>query len=180
MKVHVETERILLRELELTDIEAMFELDSDPDVHKYLGNKPIYSLAEAEAQIKFIRQQYVEFGIGRWAIIDKATNQFVGWGGLKFRTDVVNNHSNYYDVGYRLIQKFWGKGYATESAKASIKYAFEVLGTPAVYAMALCDNKGSINALQKSGLRITTTLDYEGEPCYWFELSKEDWLQLPK
>ena len=180
MKIHIETDRIILRELEVTDVQAMFELDSNPDVQKYLGNKPIHSLAEAEAQIQFIRQQYADLGIGRWAIIDKPTNKFVGWGGLKFRTDVVNNHTNYYDVGYRLIQRFWGQGYATESAKASVKYAFEVLNVPAVYAMAHRDNMASRNALQKTGLKITTQLEYEGELCDWFELSKEDWLQLPK
>ncbi|MCD0490055.1 GNAT family N-acetyltransferase [Pedobacter sp. MC2016-14] len=175
MKIHAETDRIILREIELTDAEAMFEMDSDPEVHIYLGKKPIKTIKEAEAQIAFIRQQYVDHGIGRWAIIDKQSNQFVGWGGLKFRTDTVNGYSNYYDVGYRLLRKFWGQGYATESAKASLKYAFEVLKVQVVCAMAHHANAASRHALLKAGLKITTQFEYEGELSDWFEIIKEDW-----
>lgn len=176
-KIFAETDRIILREILPEDVEAMFELDSDPEVHRYLGNKPIHTIEQAAAQIEFIRQQYVDFGIGRWAIVDKESNEFVGWGGMKFRTDTVNQHTNYYDVGYRLLRRFWGRGYATESAKASVKYAFEVLNLPAVYAMAECGNSGSRNALLKTGLKITAQLEDDGVLCDWFEISKQDWQQ---
>lgn len=78
MKIFAETERLILREILPTDIDGMLALDSDPEVHKYLGNKPISSRNQAAAIIEFIRQQYVDNGIGRWAIIDKKTNDFVG------------------------------------------------------------------------------------------------------
>lgn len=175
MKIFAETNRIILRELVLEDAPAMFEMYSDPEVLKYLGEKPIQTIKEAEDIILMVRKQYEDYGIGRWAIVNKETDEFVGWGGLKYRTDLTNGYTNYYDVGYRLIRRFWGQGYATESAVASVKYAFTELNAPAVYAMANCDNLGSINALHKTGLKITGRYNDKGILCEWFEMTKEDW-----
>lgn len=107
MKIFAETDRFLLRELLPSDIDGMFELDSDPEVHKYLGNNPVNNRAQIIDTINFVRQQYIDYGIGRWAIIDKKTNAFMGWSGLKFVTELTNKHQNYYDPGYRLIRKYW-------------------------------------------------------------------------
>jgi ribosomal-protein-alanine N-acetyltransferase len=175
MKVFAETDRILMRELVREDVDAFFEMDSDPEVHTYLGKSAITSKQEALDMIDFIRQQYLDYGIGRWAIVDKASNEFVGWGGLKFRTDTANGYTDFHEVGYRLLRKHWGKGYATESAKASLKYAFEVLNLEMVYAMANIDNAASINALQKAGFRISNRFKFERILCDWFEISKQDW-----
>lgn len=175
MKIHRETDRIILREMVLDDKYAMFELDADPEVHTYLWKNPIKRLDEAEAMIEMIRAQYVSNGIGRWAIIDKESNEFVGWGGLKLITKPVNNHIDFYDVGYRLLRRFWGKGYATESAIESVAYAFESLNAPAVYGMTHPGNNASRNALQKAGLQITGTCDYEGLHCNWFEITRQQW-----
>lgn len=176
MKIFVETDRIILRELTLADAASMFKMDSDPEVHKYLGNKPFTNIRESEDNIRFIRDQYVANGIGRWAVIDKESNEFVGWGGLKFITTPTNDHIHFYEVGYRFLKEHWGKGYATESAKASLKYAFEEMNLETVYAMAHGENAGSRHALQKSGLKITGHFDHEGIKCDWFEISKTDWL----
>lgn len=83
MKIYTETERLLLREILPTDVDAMFAMDSDSEVHKYLGNNPVKDKEQIRGVIEFIRGQYVEFGIGRRAIVDKKTNQFMGWAGLK-------------------------------------------------------------------------------------------------
>jgi ribosomal-protein-alanine N-acetyltransferase len=85
MKIHIETQRLLIREIRDEDVNGIFELDTDPEVHKYLGNKPITSMEQAATLIKFIQQQYRENGIGRWAVIEKETNNFIGWTGLKLR-----------------------------------------------------------------------------------------------
>ncbi|HMI03860.1 MAG TPA: GNAT family N-acetyltransferase [Pedobacter sp.] len=175
MKIYAETDRIIMREIVMEDAPAMFEMDSDPEVQRYLHKNPIQTIDQAVSSIKYIRQQYIDYGIGRWAIIDKKTNQFAGWGGLKFRTDEVNGYTNFHDVGYRLLRKFWGQGFATESAKATLKYAFEELGLKVVYALADIDNKASINALRKSGLKITARIEHEGILCEWFEILQEEW-----
>lgn len=175
MKIFAETDRIILREIVETDAPAFFEMDADPEVHTFLGSTPLESIDQAITAIQHIRAQYVALGIGRWAIVDKETNEFVGWGGLKFRQDTVNGHTDFYDVGYRLRKKFWGMGYATESAIASIRYAFETLTLDAVFALANVDNISSRKALLKSGLKITTELTHEGIACHWFEISRADY-----
>jgi ribosomal-protein-alanine N-acetyltransferase len=168
--VFAETNRIFHRKITLEDAPAMFELDADPEVHTYLGKSPIQTIAQAIAQIQFIRQQYIDYGIGRWAIVDKRTGGFVGWGGLKFRTDEVNGCINFYEVGYRLLKRFWGQGFATESTKATLKYAAEEMKLNTVYAMANVENKASKHALLKSGFTITNQLIHEGIACDWFEI----------
>jgi len=119
----IETDRLILRELTADDASGMFEMDSNPEVHRYLGNKPVTSIEQSIRDIEFVRRQYRENGIGRWAVILKSTGQFIGWSGLKLITEPVNGQTNYYDVGYRFIKKHWGNGYATESAKTAITLA---------------------------------------------------------
>ena len=167
----IETERYLIRPLVTDDAAGIFELDSNPKVHAYLGNNPIKTLAEAENTIQFIQQQYKDLGIGRWAIIEKSSGNFVGWTGFKYIIEPVNNHVNYHDLGYRLIESYWGKGIATETAKACLKYAFEVLDLEVVYGICDISNIRSKNILQKCGLKITETFDYDDTPHYWFEIN---------
>lgn len=172
VKIFAETERLILREIIPSDIDGMFELDSDPEVHKYLGNKPVTEREQISNVINFIRQQYTDNGIGRWAIIDKKTNHFIGWTGLKFVTDLTNNHKNYYDLGYRLIKKYWGQGIAIETAIASLNFAFEQLKAGEVYAMADCENDGSNKILKKVGLNFIERFDLDGIEHNWYKIDK--------
>ncbi|MBD1397853.1 GNAT family N-acetyltransferase [Pontibacter sp. JH31] len=172
MHIFVETERLILRELLPSDDLGMFELDSDVEVQRYLGNKPIKQIAEARETIDFIRKQYQENGIGRWAVVEKESNNFVGWAGLKLVKDRTNNHINYHDLGYRLIRRYWGRGYATEAANASLKYGFERLVLERVYGMCDVENATSRKVLEKVGLKLMGTFDLEGIPHYWFNISK--------
>lgn len=174
MKIFIETERLILREILPTDIDGMFELDSDPEVHRYLGNKPVTDREQIVNAINFIRQQYIDNGIGRWAIVNKKTNAFIGWTGLKFATDLTNNHKNYYDLGYRLIKKYWGQGIATETATASLKYAFEQLKADEVYAMADCENRSSNKILEKVGLNFIEKFDLDGTEHNWYKIAKKE------
>jgi ribosomal-protein-alanine N-acetyltransferase len=177
MQPVIETERLILRGLLPGDAAGIYELDSNPEVHRYLGRKPITTIEEAQAVIAFIRQQYADNGIGRWAMIEKATGGFMGWTGLKLITTLTNNHINYLDLGYRMMPRYWGKGYATESAAASVLYAFKQLQAKAVYGMADVDNKASRRVLEKAGLRYVETFDYEGDAHDWLRLMREEWEQ---
>ena len=177
-KHHIETERLILRPILDTDIDGMFELDSNPDVHKYLGNKPITKKEQAQKYITDLQQQYKERGIGRWAVILKETNEFMGWSGIKYlnESEQENGFYNVYELGYRFIPKFWGKGYATESAQAWVDYMFNEAGVKSLYAAADIPNKGSVNVLQKVGFKITGTFVFEWKgdlsDCYWLEQHK--------
>jgi ribosomal-protein-alanine N-acetyltransferase len=176
MKLVFETKQFLLREIEEDDANDLFELDSNPEVHRFLGNNPVKTIQESLDAIKFIREQYKKYGMGRLAVIDKKTNAFVGWSGLKYETN-VRKEFNYYDIGYRLKQKFWGNGIATETAIASLDYGFNTLNLDKICAAADEGNIASNTVLKKIGLKPSGTFIYEGEIENWYELTKEEWLK---
>jgi ribosomal-protein-alanine N-acetyltransferase len=177
VKIHLETERLILRDIEQCDAQGVFELDSDPKVHEFLGNNPIKTMDEAKQVIERIRAQYRNNGIGRWAIIDKFTQDFIGWTGLKYEQELRKEFS-YYDVGYRLKKEYWGKGIATETALASLKYGFEKLDLKEISAVAQINHIASNKILKKIGLKWMERFDFEGEPHNWYTLRKTDWLEL--
>ena len=174
MTFHIETERLVLREIRDEDIDGIYKLYTDHKVHEYLCEEPIKTHQEAKSIIEYIQSQYTNYGIGRWAVIDKETNEFIGWSGLKFETE-VRDDMDYYDLGYRFISDYWGKGYATETGKHSLEYAFSDRGLDKLYAGAHVDNYGSNNVLRKLGFKLEEVFDYEGIPHNWYELTKDDW-----
>ena len=177
MKVHIETARLIIRDLEEYDAQGMFELDSDPDVHEYLGKKPIKTIEEAKKVIDFIRHQYIENGIGRWAIIDKKTEAFIGWTGLKYEQELRKDFS-YYDLGYRLRKKYWGHGIATETAIESLKYGFEKLDLKEIGAAADINHLASNKILKKIGLKFIETFDFGGITHNWYNIRKSQWMEI--
>ncbi|RAI97598.1 RimJ/RimL family protein N-acetyltransferase [Chitinophaga skermanii] len=175
MEAIITTERLVLRKMNHQDVDDLFEMDADPAVHLYLWNKPVKSKEEVVAVVNMINQQYIDNGIGRWAVIDKATHECIGWAGLKLIKEPVNGHVNYYDLGYRFKQKHWGKGYASEAARAVIAYGFEELGLDLMYAITDIGNANSQKVLEKMGFTFKTVFDYDGDPTNWFELTKAAW-----
>ncbi|WPO79142.1 GNAT family N-acetyltransferase [Flavobacterium sp. KACC 22761] len=170
MKNPIETERLLLREFLLSDADGMFELDSNPKVHLFLGNNPVKKPEESIEYIYFVQKQYKDFGTGRWAVILKETNEFLGWSGIKFITDEINGHKNFYEIGYRFLEKHWGKGYATEAGRAFVDYAFNEMKVDALYAFADAGNENSRKILEKLGLQYVNSFEYEGETEVWYEM----------
>ncbi len=181
MNIKLETDRFWLRKFEINDIQNIFDLDSDPKVHKYLGNNPIKLIADAEIVINSLLNQYKENGIARWAVIDKSNNEFVGWSGLKYELNDRTNEK-YYDIGYRLKTKYWGKGIAQETASACLKHGFDTLNVNDIYASASVDNIASNIVLQKIGLKYIEQYNYQAKNenilCNWYGLSKVEYLKL--
>lgn len=178
MKFYLETERLIMRDVIESDVDGMFELDSDPLVHKHLGNNPIKTKEKAAEIIQFIQQQYKNLGIGRFACIEKSSGDFMGWSGLKLNTgekEALNDKTEFYDIGYRFIPRFWGKGYATESSLAALKFGFNNLNLKTICGAAEAGNKASNKVLQKIGLKFINEFTYENTTCYWYELNKEDY-----
>ena len=172
MEIFAETERLILREILPVDRNGLFAIDSDPDVNIYLGNNPVENIEKTDDIIKFIRKQYIENGIGRWAMVEKSTNNFIGWTGLKLVRELTNNHIDYYDLGYRLNKSYWGKGFATEAAKASLQYGFNTLNLNKIYAIADSKNVASRNVIEKVGLKYIETFTYIDTDHDWFEMQK--------
>lgn len=169
----METPRLILRELELEDQELMFEMDRDPEVHRFLGNNPITSIERIREIILFVKKQYADYGIGRWAVVEKESGNFIGWSGLKWITEETNGRSHFYDLGYRFLRSAWGKGYATESARVVMQYGFDVLKVDALFATADPGNKASLNVLDKLGFIQEGLFQYDGEEQVWLRKGRE-------
>lgn len=173
MKFILETPRLLLREVDKSDAEAFFIMDSDPAVVRFVGIKPVESIENSHEIIRFIQRQYVEFGIARWAVVLKTTGECIGWAGLKRITDLVNGRTGFVDLGYRFQQKHWGQGYATEAARASLEYGFETLGFDEICSFADHDNFASQRVLEKIGMTRGNTFFYDNADCVWFSAFKK-------
>lgn len=175
----IETPRLLIRELLPKDVDGMFDMDSDAEVHRYVGQTPLKTKEEVAAVIEYVRQQYADFGIGRWAVIDKEHGGFLGWTGFKMMKEETNGHIDFYDFGYRFARKAWGKGIGTEAASASLDYGINKLGLKPVCAMTDPDNKASRRILEKLGFRFislftfnrpTAWLPRDNQVATWYEL----------
>ncbi|QXP66210.1 GNAT family N-acetyltransferase [Polaribacter sp. AHE13PA] len=178
MKFHLETERLLLREFRITDVDDMFELDSNPKVHQYLGKKTIKTKEEAKKMIDFILKQYKENGIGRFAVIEKSSGSFIGWSGLKLNKgtkESLNDFQDFIDIGYRFIPKYWKKGYGLETAIACLEYGFKTMNLDIIYGAAEIENIGSNKILQKIGLEFVNEFKEGNELVNWYELKKENY-----
>ena len=154
----IETERLILRKFTLDDAEAAFEMNNDPEVMKYIPGEISKSVEDVRENIrKNTIEDYEKYGFGRSAIILKETNEFIGFTGLKNDLDIGG-----VDLGYRLIRRFWGKGYATESARPFIKIAFEDLAVKTLWGGAMAENLASISILKKMGMSYRHTEVFEG------------------
>lgn len=172
MNLIFETERLLLRPLELSDAEAMFAMDNNPIVHKYLWQQPTQTIEETIKIIEYVKRQYAENKIGRFATILKETGEFIGWTGIKFVNDhVENGNTNFYDYGYRLNEKFWNKGYATEATKFWLDYGFKEMEIDKMNAYTHAENGASNRVLSKCGMKLMEDYpDKDGVIWKWWQL----------
>lgn len=177
MKTSFDTERLILREILASDDVGMYELDSAPEVHRYLGNKPFTNIEQSREIIKNIQQQYVDNGTGRWAVLLKETGQFIGWAGLKLMRN-INGQTDCYELGYRFMPKYWGKGYATEASKAFIDFGFIEMKLKVICAMTSLDNAGSQKVLIKAGFSFLNIFEFEGEYHNWYEIHNPNFTGL--
>lgn len=172
MNIRIETERLIMRPLEEDDGERLFLLDSNSEVMKYVGVKPLTKLEESAEVVKMIQKQYTENGVGRLAVIEKESNLLIGWSFLKYLTEEINGIKNVYDLGYRFLTEFLGKGYATESAKASLDYGFNVMNLDKICAHAHSENTASNHTLKKLGFEEKGTFEEADGTCFWYEITK--------
>ena len=170
----IETARLLLRPLEKNDAERLFLLDSNFEVMKYVGQPVLSEVSQTREVLEMIQKQYQENGIGRYAVIEKESGLLIGWSGLKLYTGKINNHDNFYELGYRFLPEFWGKGYAKESSRAFLDAGFNEMNLDIIYAYADVENEASTSALTKLGFETKNTFIDSGDQCIWFELKKEN------
>lgn len=168
------TARMTLADITQTDFEATYAADRDPMVARYVGD----GLPESRSF-----EDYCDYFRGRleswmsescrmWVMRLHGQQPLVGWVMLKPIKDTPH-----VEVGYRLPQSSWGKGYATEATRAVLDYGFNVAGFDEITAVTHADNAASQHVLTKAGLKRDGTLNYNGRgEIPFFRLSKQDFL----
>jgi RimJ/RimL family protein N-acetyltransferase len=153
----LETPRLLLRQFRPSDFDALARLSADPEVMKYLGDGRPKSRAEAWLMMASYLGHWELRGYGLWAVEDKATGEFVGrigllnpegWPGL--------------EVAWTLARERWGKGFATEGAKAALEYSFSVLKLDHVISLIHPDNAPSIRVALRVGEKLEGQVELFG------------------
>jgi len=157
MSTVARTERLTLRQFTLEDAADLFELNSDPEVIRYTGDLPVESVEAAE-QFLDNYSAYAQTGFGRWAVIRNSDKRFVGWCGLKLNEESLN------DLGFRFFRDCWGKGYATESARASLDLGFGQFHLDEIIGRTAKQNHASMHVLEKLGMQKWKTGECEGFP----------------
>ena len=147
INLKIETERLIIRPFRMEDLEASYEMNLDAEVSKFTGDGGIVSKKEIERRIiEDVFGDYKKHGFGRLAVELKGENKFIGFTGLKYLPDMDE-----VDIGFRFMKKYWGKGIATESANACIKFGFENLELNKIIGLVLPENIASIRVLKKLG-----------------------------
>jgi ribosomal-protein-alanine N-acetyltransferase len=155
MPTLLETPHLLLRPFTLDDAQAYWPLVSLPEVLRYTGEAAKTSLDQVR-DILLTRplNDYQVHGYGRMACIEKSSGRLVGFSGLKFVDDLQET-----DVGYRFLPDCWGKGYATESARALMAQGREAHGITRIVGLVQPANGASSRVLEKLGMAFERTFD---------------------
>jgi RimJ/RimL family protein N-acetyltransferase len=158
VRIVVKTPRLAIRQFTEDDVDNLFNLNSDPEVMRYLGRPAPREFLRDEV-IPFHLGVYQRFDrLGTWAAESADNGEFLGW--FHFRAedgDITDIH-----LGYRLRRSAWNKGYATEGSKALINMGFTDLGVQRVYAHTMTANAASRRVLEKCGLTLVRTVPYQG------------------
>ncbi|RXK87307.1 GNAT family N-acetyltransferase [Filimonas effusa] len=154
MALMLETSQLLIREFAITDAAFAFRLLNTPSWIRFIGDKGIYSISEAQDYIvQRFHKGYEETGYGAWLVLLKETNQPVGLCGLFQRT-----YLEHPDIGFAFLPQFEGKGYAYEATTATIAYAEEQLRLPCLLAITHDDNDRSVRLLERAGFAYKETM----------------------
>jgi RimJ/RimL family protein N-acetyltransferase len=151
MQILLETERLILRRLTEDDLDNLVELDSDPEVMRYLSDGPATPRDVIERDIlpRCLGSYEGSAGFGVWAAIEKAGGDFLGWISLRSHDDSPPGEV---ELGYRLRRAAWGKGYATEGSRALIRKGFTELGMRRVVATTYEYNLASRRVMERLGM----------------------------
>jgi RimJ/RimL family protein N-acetyltransferase len=145
----LETERLILRQMTSDDSEFILELVNDPSFIQNIGDRKVRTPDGARSYIlNGPAASYARNGFGLWLVVLKETNESIGMCGLIKRDGLED-----VDIGYALLPRFWGQGYAVEAAGATKAYAKDAVGLKRIVAIVDPANEGSIRVLEKIGLR---------------------------
>ena len=158
MRIFLQTDRLLLRYAYVDDAELLYELNSDPDVTRYLIARPLpRERIETDVLPQFLA------GPGGadpryWIVVEKATGAAIGGFALDTPADGPPGQG---ELGYRFKRSAWGNGYASEGARAVIDVGFRDFGLGRIWAETMAVNLGSRRVMEKAGLIYVRTFHLE-------------------
>lgn len=156
-----ETQRLTVRRYNKNDAADFYSFSGNEDVMRYI--RPVISRVESDRFLEANIKLYEDYPYtGRWAAFEKATGSFIG----SFSILVMDAEKNKMHIGYALLPRFWGKGYASELLKKGIRYFFNNHAASELYAITQIPNTASQNVLLKAGFTQTGILS-EKEPDAW-------------
>lgn len=147
--IYIETPRLILRDWQEEDLGHFRELNSDEKVMQYFSK--ILSKQETDAFYDAINKEFKDYNFGLYAVEAKENKDFIGFIGFH-RATFAADFTPCIEIGWRLKKDAWGKGYATEGAKACLEYGFKKLNFKEVYSFTAKINKPSENVMKKIGM----------------------------
>ena len=142
----LETERLILRNWQESDVAPFVEMNHDPEVMKYFPD--LLSADETKNLVERFKLHFREHGFGFFAVELKSEKKFIGFVGL-FIPSFEAHFMPAVEIGWRLSSKYFNKGFATEAAKKVLEYAFGELKLKEVVSFAAITNQPSINVMKK-------------------------------
>ena len=158
------TERLILRPLALGDASTLQITLNDPDVWQYFPLPRVPDLKRTQSYIEGQLAHWNEYDLGHWAV-EETDHNLIGWCGLQFLSETDET-----EVAYCLGKAYWGKGYATEAARASLDYGMQKLLIQEIVGLTHLANKASQNVLLKIGMKLVDTRRYFGMECLRFRI----------
>ncbi|MDG1400321.1 MAG: GNAT family protein [Candidatus Binatia bacterium] len=176
LELPIRTQRLELRDFQLTDFDAVHEYRSDPDVTRFMFFEPD-TTADTEWYLDSIleTQRAEPRQVWELAVVDTADSRLVGG------CDLTLENSREADLGYILARRAWGKGYGTEIARALVERGFSDLGLDRIFATCDRENHASRRVLEKAGLLFESTLIHHKftKSRWWdselYALTRKDW-----
>lgn len=165
----LETERLLIRKFEDSDVDGVHLMRSDPAVMKYI-RETLKERSESASWMKAISARWESDGIGYCGLVEKTTGEFAGWCGLWQVPETGE-----IEVGYAIARSNWGTGYATEAAEAVVGHGFSALGLDHIVALAYPENAASINVMGKLGMTYVETGTFYGKRLVKYSVSAAEW-----
>lgn len=155
---HIETDRIILREWQENDLKPFTKLNADPLIMEYFPR--VLEESGSKRLFKHFQEHFKKHGYGLYALENKTSHEFMGFVGLnKIEFDAPFTPAT--EIAWRLDYEYWGKGYATEAARAVLNHAFKTLKLDEIVAYCVYDNDRAIHVMEKLGMKRDPKGDFD-------------------
>jgi RimJ/RimL family protein N-acetyltransferase len=166
-----ETPQLRLRHFTRHDAHDMAQVMADSEVMKYSLKGPM-SVEQTHDFLENVVATYDRKGFGLWALEEKSTGHVIGYCGHYFLT--IDGREEV-ELSYRLARSHWGKGLATEAARATVHYAFEVLKLPRLISLIDAENHGSVRVAEHCGLTYRHETEFHGVPVSIYAIEAHEY-----